>query len=81
MLILTIDDVTEDIFSIRLRKFCDKITETRHEKIDELSNWTPKNKPGKLGEEYYKPNRLYYVTNILKINERDAVDFWSSSNF
>ncbi len=67
------DNDREYIFYSPAQKFVTKL-QAPDKKKSTVSNWTPKNKPGKL-EEYYKPNRLYYVTNILKINERDAVDF------
>lgn len=66
------DDDREYIFFTPSQKFV-TFMQSPDKKRSTVSNWMPKSKGDNKG--YHKSNRLYYVCSILKISEKEAVDF------
>lgn len=67
------DNDREYIFYSPSQKFVTKLQNPSKKKVT-VSDWLPRNK-GDSQENYYKTNRLYYVTHFLNISEKDAAFF------
>lgn len=67
------DNDRDYIFHTPSQKFVTMFQSPENKKIT-ISNWKPKHKKGK-DNEYYKTNRLYYVTKFLNIGIEEAVKF------
>jgi len=69
-----IDDNDRDyIFYSPSQKFVTKLSSPDNKKTT-ISDWMPRNKPGKH-DDYYKSHKLYYVMNFLSCNIEEAVVF------
>lgn len=66
------DNDREYIFYTSSQKFLSKEKPVSDKST--ISAWMPKHKNGKE-EDYFKTNKLFYVTHFLKINNNEAIDF------
>lgn len=64
------DNDREYIFYSPAQKF---ITKFQSSNKSTITNWSPKTKNGKQNE-FYKTNKLYYTTKLLKISEQEAAN-------
>lgn len=67
------DNDREYIFYSPSQKFITKLQSPDKKKIT-VSDWMPRNKGGKK-DQFYKTNKLYYVTHFLGISEAEASEF------
>lgn len=67
------DNDREYIFYTASQRFVTKL-QSPEKKRSTISDWMPRNKNGKQ-DEYYKTNRLYYVTHFLNIDVKEASEF------
>lgn len=66
------DNDREYIFFSPSQRFLKKNRDS--ESKPTVTGWMPKCKPGKK-DEYYKSNKIYYVTKMLKISQKEAAEF------
>lgn len=67
------DNDREYIFYSPSQKFITKLQSPDKKKIT-VTDWSPRNKSGNH-DEFYKTNKLYYVTHFLGISQKNAAEF------
>ena len=67
------DNDREYIFYSPSQKFVTKLQSPDKKRIT-VTDWSPRNKSGSH-DEFYKTNKLYYVTHFLGISQKDAAEF------
>lgn len=67
------DNDREYIFYSPSQKFITKLQSPSKKRIT-VTDWLPRNKQGNH-DEFYKTNKLYYVTHFLGISQKEAADF------
>lgn len=67
------DNDREYIFYSPSQKFIAKLQSPDKKKIT-VTDWSPRNKGGNQ-DEFYKTNKLYYVTQFLNVSQKEAAEF------
>lgn len=67
------DNDREYVFYNPSQRFIKKLKDA-DDKTPSVSNWMPRSRGGNA-EQYFKNNKMYYVTHSLKICEREAAEF------